>query len=289
MRLTHLYLPYQFDYQIHLIPGAKQYFSDLEFLICNTCINDNVLIGLTEIFKSVKECELYITDVNNYNIVKLIETIKELFSILLLSEVIGGLMNHFTEFLKIHYFNDVTKCECLKNLSLPFLQILKVRRAPIEVLASLIKNANGCLTKIKVDDICDETNNQILIQVIYQNCQNLKDLRLSCRNDDILELENLLVKCRYLIKLHIIDNEMLNWDYLFEVLIKSSPTCLFNFGFWFFEAPRLESLDLFFDKWKNKHIMLLKTIQIHICYPPVYVLNDEYFNLIEKYKLQGCY
>jgi hypothetical protein len=33
-RFTHLYLPQHFDYQIHLIPGAKQCFSEIVFLSC---------------------------------------------------------------------------------------------------------------------------------------------------------------------------------------------------------------------------------------------------------------
>src|SRR6266498_274476 len=32
---THLYIPQQFDYQIHLIPGAKHCFSEIEFLSCD--------------------------------------------------------------------------------------------------------------------------------------------------------------------------------------------------------------------------------------------------------------
>src|ERR1043166_937775 len=54
-KFTHLYIPYQFDFQIHIIPGAKQCFSELEFLHCNTSINDNVLFGLTELCESIRE------------------------------------------------------------------------------------------------------------------------------------------------------------------------------------------------------------------------------------------
>jgi len=76
-KFTHLYIPYQFDYQIHLIPGAKNCFSELEFLSCNTSINDNIVSGLAEICISIKELELNITiENNNYGIAKLIETPK---------------------------------------------------------------------------------------------------------------------------------------------------------------------------------------------------------------------
>ena len=40
-KFTHLYIPYQFDYQIHLMPGVKHCFSELKFLSCNTSINDD--------------------------------------------------------------------------------------------------------------------------------------------------------------------------------------------------------------------------------------------------------
>jgi hypothetical protein len=81
-KFTHLYIPYQFDFQIHLIPGAKQCFSELEFLHCNTSINDNVLFGLTELCESIRELELFSEyDGNNYKIVKLIEAPKKLYNI----------------------------------------------------------------------------------------------------------------------------------------------------------------------------------------------------------------
>src|SRR2546430_17147998 len=79
-RLSHLYIPHQFDYQMHLIPGVKHCFSELEFLSCSTSINDNTLIRLTEICKSIKELELIVYN-NNCGIVKLIETPKKLVNI----------------------------------------------------------------------------------------------------------------------------------------------------------------------------------------------------------------
>jgi hypothetical protein len=59
-KFTHLHIPQQFNYQIHLIPGAERCFSEIEFLSCNTSIKDNVLDGLIEMCKSIKELELYI-------------------------------------------------------------------------------------------------------------------------------------------------------------------------------------------------------------------------------------
>jgi len=85
-KFTHLYIPYQFDFQIHLIPEAKTCFSEIKFLSCNTSINDNIVAKLTDICKSIKELELIVkVRNNNYGIIKLIETQKQLFNLRLLA------------------------------------------------------------------------------------------------------------------------------------------------------------------------------------------------------------
>ncbi|CAB5201805.1 hypothetical protein RhiirA5_419229 [Rhizophagus irregularis] len=82
-RFTHLYIPQRFDYQIHLIPGAKHCFSEIVFLSCNTNrVSCNVLIGLAEICQSIKELELSIESRNNnYEIIKLIDASKKLINV----------------------------------------------------------------------------------------------------------------------------------------------------------------------------------------------------------------
>ncbi|PKY27432.1 hypothetical protein RhiirB3_443147 [Rhizophagus irregularis] len=82
-KLTHLYIPQHFDYQIHLIPGAKHCFSEIMFLSCNTNrVSCNVLIGLAEICQSIKELELSIESRNNnYEIIKLIDASKKLINV----------------------------------------------------------------------------------------------------------------------------------------------------------------------------------------------------------------
>jgi hypothetical protein len=329
-RLTHLYIPDQFDYQIHLIPGAKLCFSELEFLSCYTYINDNVLNGLTEMCKTINGLELFIErENNNYKIVKLIEDIKELFNVRLIyngyikndepikpfwrslenslvkhansiryfkitRQPITKIISSFVNLNKLELSNiDYTAWNCLENLSLPLLQYLKARSIPIKPLESLIKNSNGYLTEVKIDDVYDRINNKSIIQAIYQKCPNLKYVKLLIFNNDILELENLLIKCQYLNRLHIIIqngrffDDIYDWNYLFEVLTRSSPISLFNFKFSFTEAPKLESLKLFFDNWKNRHDMILKTVQFYNYIRPTYPMNNEYLDLIEKYKAQG--
>uniref|UniRef100_U9U4T0 Uncharacterized protein n=1 Tax=Rhizophagus irregularis (strain DAOM 181602 / DAOM 197198 / MUCL 43194) TaxID=747089 RepID=U9U4T0_RHIID len=86
-KFTHLYIPYQFDRQLHLIPGVDKCFSEIRFLSCNAKINLNVLPGLIEVFKSIRELELSIGASNNkYEIIRLIKTSKNLVKIRLLNE-----------------------------------------------------------------------------------------------------------------------------------------------------------------------------------------------------------
>ncbi|PKK64102.1 hypothetical protein RhiirC2_787963 [Rhizophagus irregularis] len=78
-KFTHLYIPSLFDYQIHLIPGAKSCFSKIEYLNCSTNTNRNILTGLTNICNSIKELELIIKkDSYNYEITKLVEAQEDL-------------------------------------------------------------------------------------------------------------------------------------------------------------------------------------------------------------------
>ncbi|GBB85367.1 hypothetical protein RclHR1_11910003 [Rhizophagus clarus] len=306
-RFTHLYIPYQFNYQIQLIPGAKYCFSELEFLSCNTCINDDILFGLTELCKPIKELELIIgEDNNNYRIIKLVESSKKLFNVSLLTK---GYLKTDEQFCKIlekslikhadtiqnfkmikqpttkilSSFNNLVTLELgdnaieimtwnyLEKVSLPSLQILKARGIPIKSLTSLIETTNRNLIEVNIDCVLHkEVDNERIIQIIYKNCPNLEYLKLVVRNCNILEFKNLLTNCQYLNGLYIIvDNtifwsdsdQIFNWDYLFEILVSSSPTNLFKFKFHFFEAPKSESLKLFLDNWKGKSSMLLQTIQ----------------------------
>ncbi|GBC30857.2 hypothetical protein GLOIN_2v1777651 [Rhizophagus irregularis DAOM 181602=DAOM 197198] len=181
-RFTHLYIPFQ----VFLIPGTKCCFSEIEFLSCNTSVNDNILVELTEICKSIKELELIIeVQNNNYQIIKLIKTQKKLFSV---SFLIDYLYNNTDETFRIllenslirhantiQYFKatrqpatqilssfvnlrileldciSIDTWNCLENLSLPFLQILKANQVPIKALTRLIENTSGFLIEINID------------------------------------------------------------------------------------------------------------------------------------------
>jgi hypothetical protein len=320
-RFTHLYIPCQ----VFLIPGTKCCFSDVEFLSCNTSVNDNILAELTEICNSIKELELIIeVQNNNYQIIRLIKTQKKLFSVSFLTDYLytnadetfrtlleNSLIKHAST---IQYFKatkqpatqilssfvnlkilelDCTTIDtwnCLENLSLPFLQILKTNQVPINALTRLIENTSGYLIEINIDyKNHDELSNKRIIQVIYQNCPYLKFLKLMLINSNILELENLLINCQHLDGLFIIINttivSIFDWDNLFEILTKSSPITLFKFKFSFYPFYRpieLVSFKLFFDNWKERFPMLLQFSQI-----------GNIDDLIKMYKARGivkkCY
>ncbi|RGB28391.1 hypothetical protein C1646_767877 [Rhizophagus diaphanus] len=324
-KYTHLYIPYQFDNQIHLIPGAKRCFSELKFLRCNTSINDNVLSGLTEICKSIKELELFINvHNNNYGIVKLIETQKNLFDIRFITysqNLDGTFCNILENSLNKHantiqYFKMTTppttnilsslinlkelelngnkncNLEDLGNLFLPFLRILRVSNIQVEYLTNLIKNTNGYLIEIKIDNINhDDNNNRKIIKAIYQNCPKLKYLKLLLKNSNIFELEKLLIKCQNLNGLYILTDYYIDtifyWNDLFEILTTSSPKNLFKFKFNINSSKpiKLESLKLFFDNWKGRNPMLLQLSNSYYC------INNgdmkKYIDLIKKYKVEG--
>jgi hypothetical protein len=312
-KFTHLYIPYKFDFQIHLVSGAKYSLSGIEFLSCSTRMYDDILSGLTGICTSIRELELTIKGKNsNHGIVKLIEAQKKLLKFRLLDNyrqyrdepfrkaLENSLIKHanILQYFKITkqpttrilssfinlkilelYNNNHGTCNCLENVTLPYLEILRVKYVPIKYLISLIENTSGHLTEINIFSYMDhnEINNKSIIRAIYQNCPKLNYLKLMFKNNNILELENLLTNCQYLKGLFIMNStaEVFDWDKLFEILTRSSPTCLFKFKFYSYSTINLESLKLLFDNWKDRHPMSLQLSK----------MVDEK-ELIEKYKAE---
>ncbi|GBB88147.1 hypothetical protein RclHR1_14690002 [Rhizophagus clarus] len=322
IRITHLYIPNDFNYQIHLIPGARSCFSKIKFLKCSTNINNNILIGLIEMCKSIKELKLVIERFNNnYEIIKLIEAQKRLVRVHFELSYYNSLFPQDGSFGKvlenslikhsntIQYFtahrpisteilsslinlkglelrgNFLTpeKWKNLENASLPSLQFLKLNGLPFNCIVSLIKNTSGSLVEIELCDYFYYSENEYkrIIQVIYQNCPNLKYFTFSPQVTDILETEKLLITCQFLNGLHIINRKYIDWDSLFKVLIKASPVRLYKFYFEVNEPIKLESLKYFIDNWKGRRPILLK---IKCMYTGI---DTEMRNLLKKYLLEG--
>ncbi|GBC05627.1 hypothetical protein RclHR1_06320005 [Rhizophagus clarus] len=323
MLITHLYIPNQFDYKIHLIPGFENCFSELEFVQCSMDDDNNrdIIEWLARVSKSIKNLEF--TSLNsNIEIdvmVKLIVSQKGLFNFChsIHSIYYGGdpssrksleksLIKHANtlQYLKIDrepctkifsYLVNLISLEIRgsinthwKNLgdaSLPHLKFLRTNDIHYGCLAKLIKNTKGNLCEISVGSIINARSNQELIQAIAQSCPNLKYLKIMLENKDIVEFEELLINCKYLDGVTIVANiweEKFDWNELFEILTESSPIGLFKFKFIFCHSFQLESLNLFFNRWKGRHPMLLQTV-------PTYnsVELEKYFDLIEMYKTEG--
>jgi hypothetical protein len=317
MKYTSLYISKKIGYDTRFIlnSGTKECFSEIEFLTFRD-IDEEILIGLSEICKSIKKLDYFVYANNQNGIVKLIDAQKNLkevffdFNFNTSSRFINlekSLIKHekTIEHIKLVTYTPITNIfSYFKNLkilkvenvvhreswdqlaaaSLPSLQILNATEVPINILASLIEKTKGDLKEIKIDFVeHDDTNNKRLIQAIYQNCPKLKYLELSIGNS-ISEFEKLLINCKYLDGLYIL-MYITDWERLFEVLIRSSPTSLFKFKFRFYKLPEPEHLKLFLDKWKGRHPMLLQTIPKNINVRTQE--NNYYMGIIEEYKAEG--
>ncbi|GBC05626.1 hypothetical protein RclHR1_06320004 [Rhizophagus clarus] len=315
-KFTHLYIPNQFNHKIHLIPGFEYCFSRLELLQCDIDNNNqNILEELAKICKSIRNLEfISTTNTEISGIIKLITVQKELSNVCYYSTCQGdnveeSLIKHMNtiQYLKINeepsgkflsYFINLISLEIggsiysscwkhLENASLPHLKFLIAKNIPSEYLAKLIETTKGKLCEISIISLrYDDHNKQKLLQAIAQNCPSLKYLMLILENRDFVEFEKLLINCQYLDGLIIILKKKYDLEFncnkLFEILTNSSPIGLFKFKFVFFQHFQLESLNLFFDKWKGRNPMLLHTV-------PMYSnMNlEKYFVLVEKYKAEG--
>ncbi|CAB5305448.1 unnamed protein product [Rhizophagus irregularis] len=180
--------------------------------------------------------------------------------------------------LELELNGDYRDYNYLKNVTLPFLQVLKTRFVPTSILISLIENTSGSLIDISMKSSTSNnvTNNKKIIQTIYQKCQNLMYLKLVLRNSSISELEELLIRCQYLDELYLFDYDGIDLNNLFRILTRSSPTNLFKFKFSFSQID-LDSLELFFENWKGRHPMILQFVR----------QTEDIEVLIEKYKSEG--
>ncbi|GET02115.1 hypothetical protein GLOIN_2v1885983 [Rhizophagus clarus] len=267
-KFTHLYIPKNFDCQLNLIPGVENCLSEIEFLSCDTTINDKSLTGLMTICKSIKELELFmgLSD-NNFGFARLIKQQKNLFKIRFLPSKVypiyypcddqfydlieNSLIKHADtiEYLKTpRHFNTkiISSFINLKilvmnnhymnwkflwdqNLSFPNLEILNVSRFPINILVNIIKHARN-LIELSIEKIYTIIDNKKIIQAIYQNCPRLKYLKMLIYNINILEFKNILINCQDLNELYVVATEYL-WEDLFKILAEFSPTNLYKFKF----------------------------------------------------------
>ncbi|CAB4414811.1 unnamed protein product [Rhizophagus irregularis] len=261
-KFTHLKITSCNYDEIFLIPGAEHCFSELKVLEYYSWDDQKILEWLTKISKSIKKfgllCE-WNSEINN-----LIEAQNNLNSIVL-HNLDDKLDSHSLKILTKHNLISLHIKSCFnlnKHLSLPNLKFLTVESISTENLVIIIECTKGYLTEISIDKFIGKNNRYI--KSIYQNCPNLRYLKLPLIDDEVSELEILLTKCKCLVELFIIgtnngQNILLGWDKLLNILAKSSPTSLFKFKFYFkYGFSELETFKLFLDNWKGRHPMLLQ-------------------------------
>jgi hypothetical protein len=302
-KLIHLYLTHTiYNYQIPLIPGADHCFSKLEFLHCYTKYDQDILEWLSKTSKSVKILEFKVYDNHDISgIIIFIEAQKKLTKIIWHNTTTQKNPNNNAKLLAaifskqnlisldIDFYYAAIDWEHLKNLSLPDLKFLTVNNMRVKDLASLINKTKGCLTEIKLDNSYDryyDDRHTLYVQSIYQNCPNLRYLKLilfdESFNGKISDFEILLTNCNYLEGL-IVDNSRLTvsfgLDNFYKILTKSSPTSLFKFKikFSYYICHEKESLVTFFNNWKGRNPMLLQATY----------RSDSLSSLIKKYVDKG--
>ena len=328
-KFIHLSFP-EFFYHKYHITGTECCFTELESFYCRADINQNILEGLAKTCKSIKELRFYHTNfyTTNFGIIKLIEVQKNLNDISFyynsgnkrnkpykksleeplikyantiqylrigwepITNIFSYLINLLSLEINLNAYPE--EFNNLENLSLPILKFLKTLRVSHKVLANLIESTKGHLSEISIsytNDVNYSSNDEKLIQTIYQKCPNLKYLKIPfVANFDTLissEFENLLVNCQFLNGLIISNydnfNMVFSWGKLFEILTESSSINLSKFKFYSFKIIKLESLELFFDNWKNRNPMSLIISSTY--------MNAEYKKKLEiltkKYKAKG--
>ncbi|RGB25484.1 hypothetical protein C1646_820997 [Rhizophagus diaphanus] len=294
---------------LSIISGSEDCFSKLEYFYCNNKTSSNILEGLAQTNKQIRKFEIIImcdgreNSDNSTEIVKLIEAQRNLKEINFIRKnfymnaksycknLEESLIKHadtiqylridwepITKFLSYlvnlvsldltYICYDRNHYDNLKTISLPLLKFLKAKHIPSNILSSLIESTKGYLVEISIlyHYIFDKGR---LIRAIYQNCLNLKILKLSMTNENISDFEYLLINCQYLNSLEVIGTNYFDWDELFEILTKSSPIGLFKFTF---TSPisdlkrKMVSIKLFLDNWKDRHSMSLYIVSLEEAY-----------------------
>ncbi|GBC01041.1 hypothetical protein RclHR1_04040011 [Rhizophagus clarus] len=320
-KFTHLFIPRNFNYQLQYILGVEHCFSNLESLSIPCKTSQNILELLARTCKSIRSLRvinnqsMFVDDITG--IIKLIEVQEKLNDVSFITRRMnkpvqksleGSLIKHADtiQYLKMDWLPYTRILSNLVNLlsfeiDLPYktnldelynfesFQIIKNIKGdgiPPDVLANLIENTKIHLSEISICCVVYNYNeDRRLVQAIYQNCPNLRYLKLSLvLYDDSLisEFENLLINCKFLNELIIDVTGSFCWDKLFITLSNSSPINLFDFKFFSNITIKLDDIKLFFDNWKDRNPMLLK-ISTSMSLKTKQQLED----LIEQYKAKG--
>jgi len=94
-----------------------------------------------------------------------------------ITRILSYLVNLLSLEINISHLIIQNRLNCLENLSLPILKILRTKQVPSKILVNLIESTKEHLTEISI--FYDGVDSERLIQAIYQNCPFLKYLELS--------------------------------------------------------------------------------------------------------------
>ncbi|GES93356.1 hypothetical protein GLOIN_2v1671856 [Rhizophagus clarus] len=320
-----LYIPENSNWEINNISWAEQCFSDLKNLCCDDIMNQNILKELTKISESIKKliCDISKNSKNISGIVRLIEAQKNLNEVnifcndgeivkiieeLLIKKAItiqylrlswepaAKFFSHFLN-LKIleidtpfFFRRPINYANSNQEKSLPTLKILKGNLSSYMILMRLIKSANVHLTTISIrycSTFYGDNEVRELIQTIYQNCPNLRYIKVPFKRSNLIDFEKLLVNSKYLDGL-VIDTVKLdiNCRDLFKILLRSSSLNLFKIKFTF-DRIKFKLLKSFLVNWKGRQPMLLQINFVNFIDTPQESNKKRLMSLIEEYKKKG--
>jgi len=69
-------------------------------------------------------------------------------------------------------------CNCLKDMSLPFLEILRVKHVPTNIVSGLIENTNGNLSEVNIYSYIIFNDTVITIELFRLYIKNVQILNI---------------------------------------------------------------------------------------------------------------
>ncbi|GBC21727.2 hypothetical protein GLOIN_2v1511704 [Rhizophagus irregularis DAOM 181602=DAOM 197198] len=175
----------------------------------------------------------------------------------------------------------------LSIVSFPELQYLKISYLPNYDDYKLIEKSHQGLLEINICrryEYQDSVYTSKLIKAIAKYCPKIKKLAIDVELENLDEIREMLLNCPQLktIDLSAINEKQIICDKLLEIIIDFSPKSLYKFsfnGYWIFSV---ESLQTFFENWRNKF-----PIKFYISFSDESWVTEEYGIILKKYLDEG--
>ncbi|CAG8659094.1 2553_t:CDS:2 [Rhizophagus irregularis] len=195
-KFLHLSIPRNFNYQLHYILGVEHCFSEIESLSIYCKISQNILELLARTLQE-KLNDVSFIDLTRMNkslhksleesLIKHADTIQYLrMDWLPYTRILSYLVNLLSFEIDLPYNKNFG--ELSKFRSFQIIKNIKGHGVPPDVLANLIESTKIHLSEISIYCVVfNVSGDKRLIQTIYQNCPNLRYLKLSL----IIELNHI--------------------------------------------------------------------------------------------------